>query len=129
MSYEGVGIGTPSQRQKEFIKVRAIQAADNVLEHRMAKVSAEEKALLDKNKTNYNHKIKTKYGFDRLVEDLIQEAMSKGEFSNLSGSGKPLPQHQNANPYVDFVTHKLNQVYEIFKLHSKNNVFVLSDSN
>lgn len=36
--------------------------------------------------------------------------MSKGEFSNLSGTGKPLPQHQNTNPYVDFVTHKLNQV-------------------
>lgn len=39
--------------------------------------------------------------------------MSKGEFSNLSGLGKPLPQHQNTNPYVDFVTHKLNQVSQL----------------
>ena len=31
---------------------------------------------------------------DRLVEDLIQEAMSKGEFQNLSGSGKPLKLEQ-----------------------------------
>lgn len=61
-------------------------------------------------KTPLKHKIKTKYGFDRLVEDLIQESMSKGEFSNLPGSGKPLSLHQNQNPYVDFVTHKLNEV-------------------
>jgi DnaJ family protein C protein 28 len=36
--------------------------------------------------------------------------MSRGEFRNLSGSGKPLPSYQNRNPYVDFVTHKLNEV-------------------
>lgn len=36
--------------------------------------------------------------------------MSKGEFNNLSGKGKPLPEHNHRNPYVDFVTHKLNQV-------------------
>lgn len=51
-----------------------------------------------------------RYGFERLVEDLIQEAMSKGEFNNLSGIGKPLPEHSHSNPYVDFVTHKMNQV-------------------
>jgi len=26
-----------------------------------------------------------------VVEDLISESMAKGEFDNLSGSGKPLP--------------------------------------
>lgn len=36
--------------------------------------------------------------------------MSKGEFNNLKGSGKPLPSYQNRNPYVDFVTHKINEV-------------------
>ncbi|KAG8234071.1 hypothetical protein J437_LFUL013567 [Ladona fulva] len=50
-----------------------------------------------------------RYGIDRLVEDLIQESMAKGEFDNLTGKGKPL-QQQNYNPYVDFVTHKINQV-------------------
>lgn len=48
---------------------------------------------------------------DRLVEDLIQESMSRGEFDNLAGSGKPL-KHQASNPYVDFITHKMNQVNE-----------------
>lgn len=46
---------------------------------------------------------------DRLVEDLIQESMAKGDFDNLSGKGKPLRQGV-ANPYVDFTTHKLNEV-------------------
>ncbi|KAK2578286.1 hypothetical protein KPH14_007651 [Odynerus spinipes] len=55
--------------------------------------------------------IKTRYGMDRLVEDLIQEAMNKGEFSDLPGMGKPLKNDINRqNPYVDFTTHKLNQV-------------------
>ena len=50
------------------------------------------------------------HGIDRLVEDLIQESMSKGEFTNLKGSGKPL-EYQNHNPFVDIVTHKINQVF------------------
>ncbi len=50
-----------------------------------------------------------RYGIDRLVEDLIQESMAKGDFSNLKGAGKPL-QYQNHNPFVDIATHKINQV-------------------
>lgn len=53
-----------------------------------------------------------RYGMDRLVEDLIQESMAKGDFDNLSGKGKPLTKKQDHhNPYVDLVTHKLNQVH------------------
>lgn len=57
---------------------------------------------------------------DRLVEDLIQESISRGEFDNLSGSGKPLkPTTTENNPYVDFVTHKMNQVYLKFQSDGK----------
>lgn len=56
------------------------------------------------------HAIKTKYGFDRVVEDLIQEAMSKGQFDNLDGKGKPLSHAQSQNPYVDFTQHKINKI-------------------
>lgn len=56
------------------------------------------------------HAIKTKYGFDRVVEDLIQEAMSKGQFDKLEGSGKPLSHAQSQNPYVDFTQHKINKI-------------------
>lgn len=57
-----------------------------------------------------NHAIKTKYGFDRVVEDLIQEAMSKGQFDKLEGCGKPLSHAQSQNPYVDFTQHKINKI-------------------
>lgn len=57
-----------------------------------------------------SHAIKTKYGFDRVVEDLIQEAMGKGEFDNLECAGKPLSHAQSQNPYVDFTQHKLNKI-------------------
>lgn len=57
-----------------------------------------------------NHAIKTKYGFDRVVEDLIQESMSKGDFNNLQGIGKPLSNAQSQNPYVDFTQHKINKI-------------------
>ncbi|KAI4457142.1 conserved oligomeric golgi complex subunit 4 [Holotrichia oblita] len=108
LSYDGYGSGTIFQRQKQYTKFKAAQAAENVLQHRIQKVVAEENALMKK--VPLKHKIKTKYGFDRLVEDLIQEAMSKGQFNNLSGCGKPLKGIQNRNPYVDFVTHKINEV-------------------
>lgn len=79
------------------------------MDHRIEKAVAAENTLMKKGQRGAKHDIKTKYGFDRLVEDLIQESMSKGEFENLSGKGKPL-KDQNNNPYVDFTTHKLNEV-------------------
>ncbi|KAI5639098.1 dnaJ domain-containing protein [Phthorimaea operculella] len=110
LSFEGVGVGTPYQREKQWQAARAQRAAENVMEHRLAKSVATEGTLMVKGQgIPSKHDIKTKYGFDRLVEDLIQESMSKGEFKNLSGKGKPLKDH-NTNPYVDFTTHKLNEV-------------------
>lgn len=108
LSFGGLGAGNPFQREKQYTKIRASQAAQNVYNHRISKVTAEEHALLDK--VPLKHKIKTKYGFERLVEDLIQESMSKGEFDNLKNTGKPLPSYESRNPYVDFITHKLNEV-------------------
>lgn len=36
--------------------------------------------------------------------------MSKGLFDNLKGAGKPLSTTRDKNPYVDFVTHKMNEI-------------------
>jgi len=57
-----------------------------------------------------DHKIKTKYGFHPVVEDLILEAMSKGDFDNLPCAGKPLTTAQQQSPYLDFTTAKLNKI-------------------
>ncbi|XP_053691890.1 dnaJ homolog subfamily C member 28 [Sabethes cyaneus] len=110
LSFDGIGVGTPAQRQKQYQSVRAQRAQERVLEHRMSKAQASEMALMKKGDHFKKHEIKTKYGFDRVVEDLIQEAMSRGDFSNLSGFGKPLPDHQSQNPYVDFTTAKINKI-------------------
>jgi DnaJ family protein C protein 28 len=45
---------------------------------------------------------------DRLVEDLIQESMSRGDFSNIRPSGKPL--HERNPHYMDFTTYKINEI-------------------
>lgn len=105
-----VGIGTPSKRQRLHTIQRAQKAVDNVMEHRLKKLQAEERNTLIGMDKQRAKDIKTRYGMDRLVEDLIQEAMNKGEFSDLPGMGKPLKSTNANNPYVDFVTHKLNQV-------------------
>lgn len=82
------------------------------MEYRVEKANAESSENeLVKNGTFYKkHGIKTKYGFDRVVEDLIQTAMSKGDFDNLSGSGKPLSHVQTQNPYINFTEHKINKI-------------------
>lgn len=105
-----VGIGTPSKRQRLHTIQRAQKAVDNVMEHRLKKLQAEERNTLIGMDKQRAKDIKTRYGMDRLVEDLIQEAMNKGEFSDLPGMGKPLKSTNANNPYVDFVTHKLNQI-------------------
>lgn len=111
LSHDGIGMGTPSQRQKQHQQVRAMRAQERVLEHRIEKATAGEKTLMRKGGNYYGkHAVKTKYGIDRVVEDLIQEAMNKGDFKNLRGTGKPLTLAQSQNPYLDFTTHKLNKI-------------------
>lgn len=110
LSFDGLGVGNPYQRQKQYQQIKAMKAQERVLKHRIDKSQAGEKTVMKKGSFYKNHAIKTKYGFDRLVEDYIQEAMSKGDFNNLSGAGKPLTVAQQQNPYLDFTTHKLNKI-------------------
>lgn len=81
-----------------------------VVEYRVDKLSTSGTELMKPGSFFKSHAIKTKYGYDRVVEDLIQEAMSKGQFQNLEGHGKPLSNAQSQNPYVDFIQHKMNKI-------------------
>lgn len=47
---------------------------------------------------------------ERLVEDLIQESMAKGEFKNLPGEGKPLQSQSETAKAVDDLTYNLNKI-------------------
>lgn len=105
------GVGTPSERQRRHTVERAQKAVDNITEHRLKKIKACEKNTLVGMEKHRAGDFKTRFGIDRLVEDLIQESINRGEFRDLPGMGKPLKDRATAqNPYVDFVTHKLNEV-------------------
>lgn len=108
---EGIGFGSPSQRQHQYDKYKVRRAADVVYEFRMNKnISGSEDALLIVNKNQREaRKKKISNTIDRIVEDLIQESMSKGEFENLSGKGKPLDYNER-NPLVDTMTHNINKI-------------------
>ncbi|XP_006815121.1 dnaJ homolog subfamily C member 28-like [Saccoglossus kowalevskii] len=109
LSFEGVGYGTPSQRQKQYQYYRADKASERVFEYNMRKhANKYEYSMTVKDKTAARQ-IKTSSGMHRLVEDLIRDSMEKGEFDNLEGAGKPLTR-TDYNPMVDSMTHNLNKI-------------------
>ncbi|XP_050023281.2 dnaJ homolog subfamily C member 28 [Dermacentor andersoni] len=109
LSFDGVGHGTPTQRWQQYQQHRLQQAVDRVHDHRVGKdVAHNERTLVLKDAT-LARQYKTTQAIERLVEDLIQESMARGEFNNLPGSGKPL-KFAPENPYVDSTTRKLNEV-------------------
>eukprot|EP00095_Tigriopus_kingsejongensis_P009811 maker-scaffold239_size242058-snap-gene-0.15 protein:Tk09811 transcript:maker-scaffold239_size242058-snap-gene-0.15-mRNA-1 annotation:"j domain-containing protein" len=107
---EGFGFGPPGQRQRQYQNIRAMKAADNVLQHRVDKLSAQYETHLATQERKHTKKHTTSNAMERLVEDLITESMSKGEFDNLSGFGKPLKHRLDFNPYMDFTAHKMNEI-------------------
>ncbi|XP_076857831.1 dnaJ homolog subfamily C member 28 isoform X2 [Brachyhypopomus gauderio] len=112
LSFEGVGSGTPSQRERQYRQLRVDRANDQVLEYRykqMEKASAEEGSVISRDTRVRSKQIKITQAVERLVEDLIQESMARGDFRNLSGTGKPLSKFDH-NPYADPMTHNLNRI-------------------
>uniref|UniRef100_A0A3Q0SHX1 DnaJ (Hsp40) homolog, subfamily C, member 28 n=1 Tax=Amphilophus citrinellus TaxID=61819 RepID=A0A3Q0SHX1_AMPCI len=112
LSYEGVGTGTPSQRERQYRQIRVNRASEQVLNYRQQgheRAAAAEGALVERDMRQRSHKIKITQAVERLVEDLIQESMARGDFRNLSGAGKPLNKFEH-NPYADPMTHNLNRI-------------------
>ncbi|NWI95787.1 DJC28 protein, partial [Pitta sordida] len=111
LSFEGVGIGTPSQREKQYMQFRVDRATEQVLEYRQQRLggSCAGSDLLRAKDVRESKKVKITQAVERLVEDLIQESMAKGDFDNLSGKGKPLQKFSDC-PHVDPMTHNLNRI-------------------
>ncbi|KAJ8332295.1 hypothetical protein SKAU_G00427210 [Synaphobranchus kaupii] len=113
LSYEGVGSGTPSQRERVYRQHRMDRASEQVLEYRRRELertaAKEEGAVSARDVRKHSRQIKITQAVERLVEDLIQESMARGDFRNLSGAGKPLSKFQH-NPYADPTTHNLNRI-------------------
>lgn len=112
LSYDGVGIGTPSQRERQYRQIRVDRATEQVTNYRQReheRAAAGEGALVERDMRQRSRKIKITQAVERLVEDLIQESMARGDFRNLSGAGKPLNKFEH-NPYADPMTHNLNRI-------------------
>lgn len=109
LSFDGVGYGNMMQRQKQYQQYKVTKAVDAVLEHRTQKLAVQQENTLVVKDKKEAKKHKPRNAIDRLVEDLIQESMSRGDFDNLPGKGKPL-KPMSHNPYIDTITHKLNEV-------------------
>lgn len=112
LSYDGVGSGTPFQRERQYRQIRVDRATEKVLNYRQReheRAAAAEGALAERDMRQRSRKIKITQAVERLVEDLIQESMARGDFRNLSGAGKPLTKFEH-NPYADPMTHNLNRI-------------------
>ncbi|KAM6910492.1 dnaJ homolog subfamily C member 28 [Xenentodon cancila] len=112
LSYDGVGSGTPSQRERQYRQIRVDRASEQVLNYRQReheRAAAADGALVQRDMRQRSQKIKITQAVERLVEDLIQESMARGDFRNLSGAGKPLNKFEH-NPYADPMTHNLNRI-------------------
>ena len=122
LEYTAGGSGnTIYQRHKAHQQQKYASATEAMFEHSVQKhlENKEETALatIDKKQQDANSDIdytrrqKFSKGMDRLVNDLILESMSRGEFNNLPGAGKPLPQlREPPNPVLDRTTERLNQI-------------------
>ncbi|NXO44954.1 DJC28 protein, partial [Locustella ochotensis] len=111
LSFEGVGIGTPSQREKQYMQFRVDRATEQVLEYRQQRLESRGAGsdLSRAQDVRQSKKVKITQAVERLVEDLIQESMAKGDFDNLRGKGKPLQKFSHS-PHIDPMTHNLNRI-------------------
>uniref|UniRef100_A0A2H6MZZ7 J domain-containing protein n=1 Tax=Micrurus carvalhoi TaxID=3147026 RepID=A0A2H6MZZ7_9SAUR len=111
LNFEGIGFGTPSQREKQYIQFRVDRASEQIMEYRQRQMDRElttGDVMLAKD-VKQSKKAKITQAIERLVEDLIQESMAKGDFDNLSGKGKPLQKFSDC-PHIDPMTHNLNRI-------------------
>lgn len=110
LSFEGVGFGTPSQREKQYRQFRADRATEQVMEYQKQKLQREHFAhsIIVKD-VRQSKEQKITQAIERLVEDLIQESMARGDFDNLTGKGKPLKKFSGCS-YIDPMTHNLNRI-------------------
>ncbi|XP_031220269.1 dnaJ homolog subfamily C member 28 [Mastomys coucha] len=110
LSFEGVGFGTPSQREKQYRQFRADRAMEQVMDYQRQKLQREYFAnSITVKDLRQSKQQKITQAIERLVEDLIQESMAKGDFDNLSGKGKPLKKFSGCS-YIDPMTHNLNRI-------------------
>uniref|UniRef100_A0AC34PVA4 DnaJ homologue subfamily C member 28 conserved domain-containing protein n=1 Tax=Panagrolaimus sp. JU765 TaxID=591449 RepID=A0AC34PVA4_9BILA len=116
LEYGGFGIGSPSERQKQYQQFRVYNAVQNASDFmvdkalKQAAADGDNKAIQLRKEQNYfSKKHKLTGMIERVVEELILSSMGSGDFSNLKGSGKPLKQ-DFSNPYIDDAERRINDI-------------------
>lgn len=69
-----------------YRNMRVIRAADNVHNHQVSKLTAAYESRIVDQSNERAKKNKATNAMERMVEDLILEAMAKGDWDNLKGS-------------------------------------------
>lgn len=106
LTNDGIGFGTPTQRQKQYQAFRVNCASRMVSDYKIQKLQRETEGSKMLAVKEYAKRSKSSHFVDRVVEDLIQESMARGELNDLKG-GKI---ESTAVPYVDQHDYHLNRV-------------------
>ncbi|KAI9526273.1 hypothetical protein NQZ68_041558 [Dissostichus eleginoides] len=93
----------------QAVKPSPTDTTEQVLNYRKREHERAAAAVIERDIRQRSRKIKITQAVERLVEDMIQESMARGDFRNLSGADKPLNKFEY-NPYADPMTHNLNRI-------------------
>ena len=102
-----VGPGTYSERERRHQQLRLDRAVDSVFEQQLRKSleNNQDKAVV----VRPAQEQRITQALERLANDLIREAMAKGEFDHLPGQGKPLA-YSLPNVALDDMSSKINHM-------------------
>ena len=111
LTYDGVGPGTVSERQRAYTQLRLDEARDSIFEKRFhdALIDRETKAVGPHTGEPWPKSTKVSDSLQRIANEAIRESIKKGEFSNLPGKGQPL-KNTWENPFVDNLDQKINVI-------------------
>lgn len=107
LQYDGVGPGTPSQRQRAHMQIRLDQGRESVFEKRF------QDALIDKDTKEvglyspWPKSMQTTNNLERIANEMIRESIKRGEFSNLPRHGRPIEDTWD-NPVLSTMEQKIS---------------------
>lgn len=99
LTNDGIGYGTPSQRQRQYQAYRMDRASRLVSDYKVQKLQRETEGSNMLTVKEFAKRSKTSHFIDRVVEDLIQESMARGELNDLKGGKIKTPNMPHVNQH------------------------------
>lgn len=109
LTYDGVGPGTISERQKAFTQLRLDQARENIFEKQFHDVliDNDSKAVGPHTGDPWPKSTQVTSSLERIANEAIRDSIKNGEFANLPGKGQPMKMSWD-NPVLDNMEQKIN---------------------